>query len=113
MLTFSKLLFSMVHRLFVLVRVFALFNQTLISFHSCKHNLFNLSLSKHLTDIAEKNSVSLATRWDLKIDNLLGLIIIDLKQVRGSIEEQSSVETLSQLEQVKLLFVFGFHLTYI
>ena len=57
---------------------FALFNQALISFHSCK---FYLSLLKHLSDIAKKGRCvgcdypSPATHRDKKIDNLNGLII--------------------------------------
>ena len=41
--------------------------------------------------------------------------MIDLKHVLNGVEEQSSAETVSQLEQTKLLvlFVLDLHLTYI
>ena len=72
-----------------------------------KVTLFDLSLLKHLADIAKKgggegvqNYTHLTTQGNLKIDYLNGLIIIDLKQVLEVLKRK--IETLSQLEQMKL-----------
>ena len=65
---------------------------------------------KHLADIAKKgNGEGIRLRGfgnlrGLEIDNLDALVITDLKEVLRSVEERSSVETLSQLEQMKLFF---------
>ena len=73
---------------------------------------------KHLADIAKKgNGEGIRLRGfgnfrRLQIDNLDGLVITDLKEVLRSVEERSSVETLSQLEQMKLFFLVFTLLTF-
>ena len=80
--------------------------------------MISLSLLNHLADIAKKGRcegedyAGPATRGDLKIDNLNSLIIDRSKQVLRSVEEQSFVETLSQLEQMKPLFLVFTLLTF-